>query len=87
MEQLTQEHEDVRATLEARLEAAEERERASVTARAAERKRVAQALERARVQLLQMKNLQDKDATSGRELPGGVPVESAPSHQPVAVVA
>jgi len=53
-------HANERADLEARVEAAEERERAFVVARAAERERVWQALERARVQLLELKDLRDQ---------------------------
>ena len=76
-----------RAELEARIEAAEERERAFVVARAAERNRVGEALERARVQLLELKDLRDQAATHGRGLSGGLPVARAASHEHATVVA
>lgn len=56
-------------------------------ARAAVRKRVGQALERARVQLLQLKDLRDQVATHRRGLPGGLPVAGAASHEHVTFVA
>ena len=80
------------AEFEARIEAAEERARSVAADRDAERGRVelaaeTHANERARVQLLQLKDLRDQVATHRRGLPGGLPVAGAASHEHVTFVA
>lgn len=65
------------AELRAQLQAVEKREQALLAQRDAERQRVGQALERARVQLVELKDLRNQSATPGGGVAGGLAVSPA----------
>jgi hypothetical protein len=76
-----EDHVETCAGLKAQLQATEERERALVAQREVERERVGQALERARVQLLELKGLRNQVAGLGGGVPAGLAVAPADSRK------